>query len=64
MRFALGVLVGVFIGRPVLDLVNRHMTSPMSHAVADGLSYAAHGMRKIADNLDARVEDYHNEQGE
>ena len=36
MRLFAGVVIGIVIGRPVLDVVNEKITPPVRRAIADG----------------------------
>ena len=38
MRFLAGVVVGIVIGRPVLTIVNRHLTPPVRRKIVDTLN--------------------------
>jgi hypothetical protein len=38
MRFLAGVVVGIVIGRPVLTLVNEHLTPPVRRKIVKSLN--------------------------
>ena len=37
MRFTAGLIVGILIGRPVLSLVNDHLTPPIRRKITNGV---------------------------
>lgn len=37
MRFFAGVVVGVVIGRPVMDKVNKHLTPPVRRSIRNNV---------------------------
>lgn len=37
MRFLAGVVVGIVVGRPVLNVVNEHLTPPVRRKIAEGI---------------------------
>lgn len=37
MRFFVGVVVGIVIGRPVMDLANDHLTPPVKRKIASSM---------------------------
>lgn len=50
MRFLLGVVVGVVIGRPVLNVVNEHLTPPVRRKIAYGVHRVANRLHNYASN--------------
>lgn len=54
MRFALGFVAGVFLGRPILSAVNEHLTPPVRQKISDGVN-------RLADYLNDRIENYSQE---
>lgn len=50
MRFLAGVVVGIVIGRPVLDVVNERLTPPVRRRIATGLHEAASRLHVYASN--------------
>ena len=51
MRFALGFVAGVFLGRPILSAVSEHLTPPVRQKITDGVN-------SLADYLNDRIADY------
>jgi hypothetical protein len=49
MRFLLGVVVGVVIGRPVLNVVNEHLTPPVRRKIIQGIT-------SLSDRLNSYIE--------
>ena len=41
MRFTAGLIVGILIGRPVLSLVNDHLTPPIRRKITNGVNSLA-----------------------
>lgn len=50
MRFLAGVVVGIVIGRPVLNVVNEHLTPPVRRRMAEGLHRVASRLHVYASN--------------
>lgn len=55
MRFALGFVAGVVLGRPILNAVNQYLTPPVRQKLTDGVN-------GLADYLNSRIADYNQEQ--
>lgn len=49
MRFAVGVIVGIVIGRPVLSMVNEHLTPPVRRKITEVIN-------SLAQNLNDRID--------
>lgn len=49
MRFLAGVVVGIVIGRPVLNAVNDHLTPPVRRKITEAVN-------RLAQSLNARIE--------
>lgn len=49
MRFLAGVVVGIAIGRPVLSVVNEHLTPPVRRRITEVVN-------SLARNLNERIE--------
>ena len=56
MRFALGFVAGVFLGRPILSAVGEHLTPPVRQKITDGVNH-------LADYLNDRIADYDERSG-
>lgn len=54
MRFALGFVAGVFLGRPILSAVSEHLTPPVRQKLSDGVN-------RLADYLNDRIAEYSQE---
>lgn len=50
MRFLAGVVVGIVIGRPVLNVVNEHLTPPVRRRIATGIHRVANRLHVYASN--------------
>lgn len=50
MRFLAGLVVGVVIGRPVLNVVNDHLTPPVRRRIAKGVHRVANRLHVYASN--------------
>lgn len=49
MRFLAGVVVGIVIGRPVLNVVNEYLTPPVRRRIVDTLN-------RVTQNLNERIQ--------
>lgn len=49
MRFLAGVVVGIVIGRPVLNVVNEHLTPPVRRKIVNTLN-------RVTKNLTEKIE--------
>jgi hypothetical protein len=49
MRFLAGVVVGIVIGRPILNVVNDHLTPPVRRKITEVVN-------NLAASLNARIE--------
>lgn len=49
MRFTAGVIVGVLIGRPVLAMINEHLSPPVKKKIAKTIN-------NLANRLNATLE--------
>jgi len=54
MRFTLGFVAGVILGRPILNVVNEYLTPPVRQKLTDGVN-------TLADYLNSRIADYNQE---
>jgi hypothetical protein len=54
MRFTLGFVAGVILGRPILSVVNEYLTPPVRNKLADGVN-------ALADYLNSRIADNNQE---
>jgi hypothetical protein len=50
MRFLAGVVVGIVIGRPVLSVVNEHLTPPVRRRIVTSIHRAANRLHTYASN--------------
>lgn len=50
LRFLAGVVVGIAVGRPVLNAVNEHLTPPVRRKIATGIHSAASRLHTYASN--------------
>lgn len=49
MRFIAGVIVGIVIGRPAIEMVNDHLTPPVRRKITKAIN-------GLAERLNARIE--------
>ena len=56
MRFTLGFIAGVILGRPILSAVNEYLTPPVRQKLTDGVN-------TLADYLNSRIAE-HNQENE
>lgn len=54
MRFALGFVAGVILGRPILNVVNEYLTPPVRQKLTDGVN-------GLADYLNSRIAEHNQE---
>lgn len=50
MRFLAGIVVGIVIGRPVLNVVNENLTPPVRRKIAEGVHRVANRLHTYASN--------------
>jgi hypothetical protein len=50
MRFFAGIVVGIVIGRPVLSVVNEHLTPPVRRKIVDSVNSLAQCLNERIEN--------------
>lgn len=54
MRFLAGVAVGIVIGRPILSVVNEHLTPPVRRKIVDGVNRLAERLNEHIDTPEGK----------
>lgn len=49
MRFFAGFIVGVIVGKPIVEMVNDHLTPPVRRQITNAIN-------NLAERLNARIE--------
>lgn len=54
MRFAIGFVAGVFLGRPILSAVNDYLTPPVRRKLTEGVNNLAQYLNDRIENGEER----------
>jgi hypothetical protein len=56
MRFFAGMIVGIVIGRPILSVVNEHLTPPVRRKIVDSVNSLAQYLNEHIENPEQEEE--------